>query len=294
MYRSILALTLAVILSACGGSDSDDDASNTDNPGTDSGVTRGSVATEAEDLSYIATQVSIRAVGAENSPPVFGSVPSAPGALQKVTGPVAMEVTSTTIDGDCGGSATIVSEDTSSGDALFPLESEQEITYNNFCLSLGDGTSMTFNGSVDIELFIDEDYSFFAFSYDLAFSSDNAFVGSGVIQASETCETFGDAAPICTSSSSYEYSDGNEYVLSDFEVSGDASSGYSFDGEVDGGDFDTFTISVSDITLCDNGNIGSGSITITEAEVGTVSVSFPNCDEMIVTYDGVSETLPQL
>lgn len=299
MNHSYTYMAFALFLTACGGG-SDGGSSGGDTPPSGSGNSGADpdspVSTRAQDLSFVASEVSVRAVAAENSPIIASTSVPSNGGLQKSGEPISMSSTET-VDGECGGSSTVVVDAPENAENELPIESSFDITYNNFCIYLDGTTSIVFNGSAEAEIVIDAEYSLFAYDYDLTYSSDNALVGSGVISASERCETFGgaDALPICTSTSSFEYSDGNEYTLTDADISGDASMGYSFEGEVgiEGEDEGTFSISVDAITLCENGNIGSGSITITDDDE-TITVTFPNCDEMVITYDGVSDTFSQL
>ena len=57
-----------------------------------------------------------------------------------------------------------------------------------------------------------------------------------------------------------------------------------------------YAVSVEKITQCENGNLGSGSITLIkgEDEADPILVTFNNCEDFDLNYQGNSETLPQV
>ena len=294
MNRWVFIGVLFSVLAACGGGSGEGDSSDpvsdqNSQPGQDT-----QVGAMAEELSYVAAEISKRAIAAENTPniglPIGSSGPSSL-AFGKTETDTATDV------GDCGGSLTSTVTTTTPDDetVFFPFSIDASFVFDSYCSSFGSDFQFVYDGTMEYEFSVDEDSRFFFISYDLAYTSNSELVGSGVIQATETCTQMGDEPEECSSSSSYEFEDGTDYELSEFEVSGSATEGYSFSGEIADDEGSSFSISVTDIVLCEDGEfIQSGEIVVTDLSTGdSISVTFINCEEFVVTYQGISETFPQ-
>jgi hypothetical protein len=106
-----------------------------------------------------------------------------------------------------------------------------------------------------------------------------------------TCTNFGAS---CSVQESFVGADGSSVTVEGVTVSGDSSTGYNLSAQVYHEEFGAITITASNIVFCSNGNIQSGSISVTDSTNAVVLViNFSNCDEFTATFDGVSNTYPQ-
>jgi len=178
---------------------------------------------------------------------------------------------STTINGDCGGSATVNSDSTGS---------KITITYNSFCSG-----SAVFSGTAVIT----RTESSFTIKYtDFKVTIDGV---TTTLDMTVACNTTGTS---CTFSSDFTGDNGTVYQSGSVSVSGNNTSGFNISGSVSDPDAGKIDFSANGITICTNGNIGSGTINITDSTGNIViTVSFPNCNEMIITFNGTTERIAQ-
>lgn len=298
--------SLVMFLSACGGggggggSDDDDNDDLTEEQQF------------AEETAIAGTESTKQAIATEEAPPIpFG--PSVefmtpfniarelarasaefPLSLSEYPlGPV--EVSEETINGECGGSYTVVITSTTPDAAgvTFPFSLEMDGDLDNYCTGQ-TGESLTMDGFLDAEFNYNafDNYSF-TVTYDLDYVYD--FPGldaTGSISATETCTVVG-GVESCSVSTSYQSTNGILYTASNVVVSGNSSTGYSVTGSLEDEDGNTFTLDVNGFTLCSNGNVQNGTVEITVNGEEIITVTFPNCNECIITYQGVSRTVPQ-
>jgi len=97
----------------------------------------------------------------------------------------------------------------------------------------------------------------------------------------------------CTYSENY-VAGGRSYRVENIQVSGNNSSGYTVSARVVNSVYGYVDISATGITICANGNIGSGTVSVTDSSGNVVlTITFPDCDTMVATFDGVTQTAPQ-
>jgi len=288
MVKNISGYLLVVSLVSCGGGGgSTDPVTQTEEGEIDSSI---------ETLSLSTTEVIKRSVASESSPFAFKTSNSNffKQRLDEIVRS-AVTVENTTEPGDCGGQLVTTTTTTEPDDpsALFPRLTDNILNFENYCL--GDSSSNAIvNGSVFISLNLQAFDDFVTIlNYDIDYTSNLAFFPSGVISYSETCTTKPNVPEVCTSSSLYEDLSGESYSFTTDEVSGSASSGYNLSGVITDGSSNTYDVSALNFTQCDNGNVGTGSIEIITNEGEVININFPNCNECIISYQGISETIPQ-
>ena len=110
-----------------------------------------------------------------------------------------------------------------------------------------------------------------------------------LLQATLSCTDYGQQC------SYFQYfAEGDiDYQLTDLVLSGD-SSGYSVLARVYQENLGYIDVNGSDLTVCENGNIGTGTLSVRDSTNAVVlTVSFSSCSEMVVTFDGVAQTYQQ-
>lgn len=304
-FTKILGVLLfALALTACGGGGGGGGGGN-DDGGGDGGTTYSGSTSEAtvddtntDDIgraSAEGTLASLRQEQAQDASPLATDTMSEEAMADvhmdvireaRVTGlnrTVGSQATST-VSGDCGGSAAVDSTSNSDGSVV-----TGSVVYSDYCVS--DGTdSVIFNGTVDYRIETDSSgaLTYYRFSYDNFRFTSNGDTQS--LTATVEC-TFSSSTVSCTTSSDFVGSDGRTYRTTDYTVSGDASSGYDVSARVYDPDHGYVEIAATNITVCANGNIGTGTITVTDS-TGTniMTVTFTSCSEYTVTYNGVTDT----
>lgn len=177
-----------------------------------------------------------------------------------------------TIDGSCGGSATI---DTATDG------SNSWIEYDNYCTG-----STVIDGRIVYS--VSDDL--------LVYEYQNVTVTHGDTTETINMEMRCDLSNgyDCTYSSNLDGSDGRTYRTTSSEVTGNSSSGYDVSARVYDPDHGYIDIQASGITVCDNGGIGSGTISVTDSSGDAVlTIEFSSCDSMTVTYNGNAQTYDQ-
>lgn len=301
------ALLMCLFVACGGGSGGDDDDDNTntgDNPTADQVF--------AEETSIAATESSKQIVASQQSDfipigPVINSSPTeavrniisaralnTTGQLASLpVGPVVVE--EDVEDGECGGTFSTVSTITTPDDEtqFFPSTVELDGDFNNFCIG-ENGSSITYNGTIDALFdFVAFDQYTFTVTYNLTYVTTLPISpNSGRIEGTETCTLMGDVET-CSFSSSYTSANGTVYTSRNVEIDGNQSSGFNITGTIEDDEGNTFEIDVSGFVLCENGNVQSGEIVITLANQQVINVTYPNCNECIITYQGVARTVPQ-
>ena len=200
--------------------------------------------------------------------------------------------------GDCGGYYETISTTTTPDDsgAIYPITSELVGEYSDFCS--GDSTyQAVMNGTITSKVTLSSPtVSTSESSYDVTYTTSGAFGnGSGRIIVSETC-TYISGVTNCTSTSDsepYFSNSGATYTFEGASVSGDSSSGYDISGVLRDDLGNSYDVEVTGLLQCGSGNISTGTITVTDSTGETVSVSFPNCNECVISYEGNSWTIPQ-
>ena len=154
------------------------------------------------------------------------------------------------------------------------------ITYNNCRYSYGGETAAidgfaTYTNNEDGSL---------RYEYDITVSYGSE---SYKITAIYEC----DAEFNCSYSDEFSYS-GTSYRVSNFSVSGSASSGYDVEAKVYHEDYGYITIEGTDLISCSEGGFSSGTIVVTDSTSANVlTITFVSCTEMTIVYNNVSSTV---
>ncbi len=128
----------------------------------------------------------------------------------------------------------------------------------------------------------------FSYEYDLTVSDGTR---SYNLRGTVTCT--GGSEFSCSYTEDFS-ADGRRFRIENVQVSGNNTSGYNVSVRVYDEEFGYVDISATGITICDNGNIGTGQIQVTDSTGNVVlQIDFTNCDQMVVTFDGVGTTLDQ-
>ncbi|MBL4607935.1 MAG: hypothetical protein JKY01_08930 [Pseudomonadales bacterium] len=208
------------------------------------------------------------------------------------------ETITETENGGCGGSmettsTTTTPDDTSSGN-IYPLHYEGTSTFIDYC-NEDDGFETIFNGSLAWAYSITDPSSFsWVWDYNVSYSTNSPYgPQTGRFVYKESCSTINGVETCSTNSEPYVASTGTSYTFENATVSGNSFSGYNIEGNLIDNQGNSFSVSVQGFTQCDSGNVSTGTITITSSAGETVSVSFPNCNECVISYAGDSWTIPQ-
>jgi len=292
-----------LLLSACGGSGGS--SSNDATSGGNDPTSEPEPGTQefAADIAYAATETTKSAVTSQNVPtiPFSAQIPSNGSALEQFAG-VAQGAASQTglqqlaaaakIDetGNCGGRLVAeISEPTSFN---FPITTTYSGEFFDYCVSSGSlqiiydgtmsGSTTQINNRGDATVTVTYDLNFSFTNFDENFAED--YVGTVSCRTSNQQIT-------CTQQSNYTVGS-TTYRFDSGSISGNASSGYNLSGTLDDGK-NSFGIEVTGLTQCSNGNIEQGTIAIAVNDSETITATFPNCNEFVVTYQGVANTYPQ-
>ena len=280
----VLGLSLVFTLSSCSSGGDDDDGGN-NNQGNTSEATVSD--NNKKDVSIASAEGAKQAVTGSTLPTGISAESELNEALKDLAINVLEQVESLsnlptgysgTLTGDCGGNANY--------NAVINGQQINRIEYdfNQYCSS-----RYTLDGNMTIYYtYSGNDISSYGIVYDNLTYSGPSY--SETINMTITCNS----SYSCTYSSTTTGSDGRTYTVSDSSVTGNNSSGYNVTATVTDPDHGTITITATNITICDNGNIGSGEIEVTDSTGAVVlSITFPNCSEMVVTYNGVATTYNQ-
>lgn len=185
------------------------------------------------------------------------------------------------VPGDCGGSATVTVDDASTESS-----GSGSIVYDNFCVAglAPDSGNLVVNGRVTFS-YTSTTYTFTYHNVTLSYGGETHTINMTV-----SCNDVE-----CTMSSDFQGSDGRTYRIAHISVAGDNTSGYAIEGRVYHPDHGYVEISASGISICDNGNIGSGTIAVRDS-TGTeaLRLDFPgDCSTVVATRNGVSEIYSQ-
>ncbi len=311
LKRLLLVGLFTTGLVACGGSD-DSSSSNTNN---NSGVLTYSGNTEPATLSAgnqsslakAAKEAIVSADAATKRRELTSSVSDIDldGSSASVANHTA-SANSTTVTGSCGGSLTATGND-----------STLNVVFNGFCDG-ESGSSSTINGSFSVTTSTSDDVSTFETIYNglTVVESDGvtvAMTGSVLVETRNsgvstlsidvTITIEGEAVRLAESMScgsngecvtrTVYTADGVTYQTEDVSVI-ESDSGVSVTATVYDADDGYFELSATDMTYCENGNIESGSMLLSDDSDNEIKITFDgDCETMTVTMDGVAETVDQ-
>ncbi len=193
------------------------------------------------------------------------------------------------INGGCGGSASYDYTITYGDSSMYPMTYDYDYTYNDYCASSGS-YEFEFNGTLAMDgTYTSASTWSLEYDYDVTYTSNMSDNESGSLNYAETCD-YQDGTLTCSTG---VYNVGSvSYHTSGVSVSGDASSGYGTSYSLVDDDGNTCSVEFTDLILCDNGNISSGSGSVTY-NGDTITIEFISCSQFKVTYDGNTETYDQ-
>ncbi len=288
LFMVMFTLCLAFVISSCSSSSSDDDDDDGGNNGGGGNTSEATVTSgNKKEVSSASVEGTKQAILGDDLPLGIDATNTTSETLKTITVDLIEQIEnaaalptgiSSSIDGPCGGSADYTSA--TSGGKI----SRIDINYRDYCSS-----DMYLNGLVKIYYSYSGDS---ISSYKIVYSNVT-ITGNGyneTINMTIDCN----ASYSCTYSSTTTGSDGRTYTVSGSTVTGNNSSGYNASATITDPDHGTITITATNITICENGNIGTGEIKVTDSTGNVVlSVTFPNCTQMVVVYKGTSATYNQ-
>lgn len=288
-FKTLIAISGAVLLTACGGDDSQ--SSSSDSPSVPNQEL--AKATQLSDSALSTVKLMILS---DNAPAIPFGFPS-PSTINK-TYSMPTEVTTQDFYGVCGGSASaaITTTRPDTGGALgsgYPLDIALDGVFLDYCFSVGN-FSLIVNGQYDATYHYDsEGTGFYTLDYMLAYTSNFPYIAEeGEFDFSEECTlTAGQLA--CTKTSSHEAEEGTSYTLYDVNLAGNPIEGYHFTGMLSDGSNENYSVNAQNIQVCDNGNMGTGLVEINENDDLILSASFSSCNDVTVIYNGVSYNFQQ-
>lgn len=311
-----LLVAASIGLAACGGSSSSDSGPDTDsgtgNLGDPSGTdfTNVKQATifsdkDAAEVAYAATEgvyQGINSSNAENAIPIGGLVSEydirealaldareLAAAVQPISGlPVGAIQT---VEGTCGGSATI-----NTGDDEFPENgtASYKYTYTDYCLALDDTSSYNLDGTAEYSFTnVSGQLTKYTYSWDLTYKITGEDAVTSRVTGTTTC-LLESSTYTCTYSDDFTGPNGEVYRVENVAVTQSGNGTYDASARVYDTDVGYVDFSASGILQCSNGNFENGTIEITDSTGAVVvEVSFPDCNQCIVTFGGNAESYPQ-
>ncbi len=268
------------LLSACGSSDSSDE------DGFD-GETSAATADvdNQEALAVAAAEASKQAVNSDQGPnlPLAVDIRSnlldiAENAKETIIASQLASGVVIDVSEICtGGGTASVDTNTSATPQEVPTSGNWDIEYSN--CDTGNGT---IDGTMDYTF--SNSFQNVTIVYDIDFTTtEGSFSLSGTI----TCNN-----EECTYTEDFSVN-GVDYRIENIEVSEDID-GFNISGRVFDENLGYIDFETSDFTACSNGNVQTGTITISDStNTEVITVTFPNCNDCIVTFDGVETTFQQ-
>lgn len=317
----IISAALVTLLTGCGGSsDSSSGVSQISYSGVKTPATIS--ADNSEDLASSSAAVTNSLISNDNSDDLpFGIATNTQSAkagktVNTIIGQVRSNLSDSSnlpmgitenINGSCGGTAN------ASGS-----ETKYKVTFNNFCedgitlngtvsgsetdsssswssknvsITTADGT-MTFSGSGTCSYTETEDTETETCTTNMTVTANGMTNSSSF---TEVCVSSYSPSyqEICTESEFIKADNGKTYQVEDSSVEGDNTNGWNVEGTFYDPTHGSIDFQASNIQYCDNGNIQSGSITLTDESDNTLLVTFTSCDEMTITFNGSATTVNQ-
>ena len=303
----LFCAVFSFLLISCGGGGGED-VTSSDGSQTEAS----SIDEDAEDLAFAAKETSRQILASEEIDTsdlhimstsfsaltlLKEALPISPGSELGLTAesadmiqPLATESGSDSVTGDCGGSMdytyTIVYDD----DDVFPATYDFDFEINDLCITNDEGYEFVYNGTLTMDGVLYTRYTgTLEYNIDALYTSDMPGYESGSADYSETCEI---SYSTSTCSAGVYDGDTTTYHTSGISVSENASSGYDVSYTIVDSDGNTWSVDFTGLTLCDNGNIGSGSGTVVY-NGDLISIDFISCSQFQLTYDGNTETFAQ-
>lgn len=305
----LLAGVLTGALAGCGGSDSDGESSTGNTTPTYTGSRDAAVLSSKNsgDLALAAVE-AVKSAEADDARSNLPGLPASASSTLGVSRSIAALQSSHNIlqtqiiNGGCGGTMSVSGSGESTavnfddyceagleidGAYLFNNTtvghlSTTVLTYQNVSIKVDESTVLT---SGTFTTVYNTQTSAFEYSLDITMTVDGEKIR---LVESESC----DAQFNCTSTATFTVN-GETYeaenVTYESTVSGSHVTARVYDA-----DEGYFEMEAKDITYCDNGNIESGNITLSDGDESRVDITFDgDCQNMTVTIDAVAETVAQ-
>lgn len=294
--NALLLLTTSILLSACGG------GSSGGGGGPDDEVVEIVEASAQITKQMISNNnspdIPINPLGLKTSNPQKGS-PTPFDALPFINiDKLVEESDSGSEPGPCGGTLTLNSYFAIDDETLYPVIYDFDFIFDNYCVPLDESYSVFYDGNMSYEFeSTTELVGYYDISIAVNYQTDYPLAQStGSINESLYCEWTNGIENLiesedCQTLVSYS-SDNGDYEAEVVVIEGDNDSGYSIDAVIEDDEGNRYELSFTGLTVCENGNFGTGSGTISY-NGDTIGVEFISCDEVVITYQGVSETLAQ-
>lgn len=271
---------------------------NIDNPGStsssgsssagSSSSSSGSVVTE-EEVAIAITELALNAIesydGPQIDPPTEGIAASNVALLNSI--PASASRTSETVKpGPCGGQIKTVTTVTMPDrlGVIFPYTTNSESTYSNYCSG---------NHLINGKFWLDGEYTSES-SYTMTWSYDYTFTSKTTNDAhrykySQYCVTQNNNTT-CEDGTWYRSTYGSSYRLHNSSVTKSSSNTYEISGSVVISDSrtNTYTLTAKNLSLCDNGRLGTGTIELTLNGSLYMRIEFTSCGEFTYYADGNS------
>ena len=231
-----------------------------------------------------------------NAVPPLGLIGPASQSLHIDSLPLAaLTETADTDHGNCGGTFVTTHTVTRPEDpsVAYPWMIDTFGDYQDFCEKYG-AANYTFDGYVSSSLTTrSENDAMLDIEYDLTVAS-KAFEYQqtrqrGRVNCILNAEGLNDKD--CTESIDFIDGDDERYSLVDYAVSGDNDSGYDITGTFVDADDATYTFNAANLTLCDNGHFGTGTIDLQEGANAIFSLEFISCSDYVYSLEGETETV---
>lgn len=288
--KSMIVISMGILLAACGGGGSDGDGDNSGYSGKTSAATVDD--SNNTDVAKGVHVASKQAVSSEEGGSALRSLfmPDSPRDIlieQSLSDSQSLLARNTT-NGDysefCngGGSASYTLTTSQNGES-----GEFTYNYNNCTYTYGE-YSITYDGSMYYEY--DNSGNHWLWEYDLTVSTN--YMGSYTLTSSYECS--GDLGlGSCTVSENFS-DNGVSYRVTDVSFSSSGSD-FDFTAKVYHEDYGYVEIVATDLVLCDNGGFSSGSIVVTDSSSADVlSLTYSGCDApVVVTYNGTTFNVNQ-
>lgn len=307
--KYVAPMAFAFVLSACGGGSSSSSSGGvevieykgTTTPATLSSSNQGAFAQSSAEVVAKAIAGEDSSDALDNVP--FGAVLSDADASQRDLAQKAVESVldealadlpvagSQTINGDCGGSAKISGSEESAtisysnyclgtgydeiifdGKVIYDYSTSgsidtTKVEYQNFSIQYEDGESYTLSGTM-VSRYNNAEYYMVSSSWNYTIKENGQ---TGTYAGSMTCNSSYD----CEYYDQVKGSDGSIYQVADLDVY-DYGSYYSVEATFYHPDYGYVELSANNITLCEDGSVGSGSISLNDG-TSTLVVTFNGC-----------------
>jgi len=222
---------------------------------------------------------------------------------------VVEDIDPTTLQGECGGTMTSAGSNGYDDELLYPYFVEGTVEFSDYCLHLSsvfngddaealDAYSIIFNGTGIISGDLpNAQEGHYEFLLDFGLTTDAPMLPPSVtLNQAVSCSYYNgasdfDASLDCSFTVIYD-TEGQNFSANEFRIEGDNIGGYDVNVTFSDIDDNLYGASFFGLSLCANGNFGTGSGSISYNEE-LIDIEYTNCDEVVITYLGNSETVGQ-